>query len=213
MRENTNPYDIQQGIMTLRGFTDIKPSHIAIDTYETYQSNPKCWELGIDKLDGHSDYVITAEDLEQYMHVTTGLNGAAHYWEIIFPFAPVFDRLDTKYGVYIVSMYFDANETTHQIIFNDNQIYCFRRQLMDKVCIPCEDKKMFKKLELFMFFEIMFKDSVRANRIDEAMKYYKKMLQVVGLKSTVAGDPAYSTNPCSIENCPCTGGLCSCNHG
>jgi len=90
--------------------------------------------------------------------------------------------IKSPHGIYIVTAVMDVakNEATQMVILNDNQLYCYRRQLMEQTCIPCSDKRNFKRLETMMYYEIMLKDSIRLGRVDDAMKYYGRILRIIG---------------------------------
>jgi len=198
MLENTiqvsGPYNIEQGLLHVRSLK-VRPQFIFIDTYEDYLKDKDAYLF--EDPEAHSVAINCNEEApNQYEYVRTFSTGN-QLFEYVIPTADL--CLDTTHGVFIITISMGIGETNSQVIYNNNQIYCFRRHLMDKTCVPCTDDRDFKRLETLMYYELMFKESASAGRIEDAMKYYGHMLRILG-KDGRKACPA---------NLPCTACGCS----
>jgi hypothetical protein len=105
-------------------------------------------------------------------------------------------------GIFIVSLSdYDALDPTiswrYQILFDEPMLYCMRYKLMEQLCIPCEDVKQYRSLELFMFRELMFRDAVALGKVNDMVKWFNELTRIVGL-NTVTSCTTCTGNSCSI---------------
>lgn len=144
-------------------------NQIFIDTYEnknSYKSNNSA---------DHEFSFIIPNELVQTEITNTG------YIKYYIPAASL--ELHKYCEMYIVTAVFGPNVNESQIVYNTQQLYCFRLNLINNLCIPCYDKKNLDSLQVLMFREIMFKEAVGLSRIDDAINFYGKILNIRGIVS------------------------------
>jgi hypothetical protein len=138
------------------------------------------YNYGSSNIDDHSAYIKTNLFLSQHIYT-------ADYITYNIPSYCI--GLPKFTGVYIVNIVFKssvgveiiADNTT--ILYDPSIFYCFRSQLLNSLCPPCDNLRSYHKLELLMFREQMFKDSATIGNIDEAIAWFEEAIRVVGQKS------------------------------
>jgi hypothetical protein len=108
-------------------------------------------------------------------------------------------NVDKFSEMYIVTSIFGPNVNETQIVYNEQQLYCFRLKLMDNLCIPCSDKKHIDLLQVLMMRELMFREAVSLSRIDDAIRFYGKILTMKGVIPTI--EQMGSANPTGCPTC------------
>jgi hypothetical protein len=118
------------------------------------------------------DWVLTSNDVELYTKVIDG-----HYVYTIPAALLGLSRFD---GLYVVSCAFTDAYLYTNIVYDMDNLYCYRYELMKNVCVPCDDIHKYSKLIEFMFAEMMFRNTVNLARYDDALGYYGTLLSIVG---------------------------------
>lgn len=89
------------------------------------------------------------------------------------------DRIGEKRinGLYILTVIFDDGSIDRRIIYDLNELYCLRVKYLTKSCVSCDDKANFKMLTILMFREMLLRNAVNLNMIDESLNYYSDIFR------------------------------------
>ncbi|GHT69626.1 hypothetical protein AGMMS50239_36710 [Bacteroidia bacterium] len=154
----------------------------------------------VDLYKNSENYTSNDASKHSFAFIVNDMLGIAKYTktEIKYYLNCINFGLDKFSDMYIVTCELGPNVNESAIVYNSNMLYCFRLKLMDNICVPCTDAKNFALLETLMFRELMFREAVSLGRIEDAVKFYGKILSMQGHTTTNTG--------CG-GNC----GSCSCN--
>lgn len=76
-------------------------------------------------------------------------------------------------GLFILTIMFDDGTIEHRIIYDLNELYCIRVKYLTNCCNNCRDTANYKGLTVLMFREMLLRNTIALNMIEDALKYYK----------------------------------------
>lgn len=103
-------------------------------------------------------------------------------------------NLDRIVGLYILTIVYDDDTIEQKIVYDTNELYCIRMKYMEKVCNTCTDIANNRMLINLMFNEMLLRNSIALNLIDDSLKYYTDIYRPVCKNGIVS-------NKCSSGLC------------
>lgn len=80
-------------------------------------------------------------------------------------------------GMYILSVVYDDGSIEHAVAYDLNELYCLRLKYMTNCCDTCQDSASYKKLITLMFKEMLLRNAMGLNMVDESLKLYREIFR------------------------------------
>jgi hypothetical protein len=134
----------------------------------------------IDTFNNAANYKSNINHNHNYAVLTENILGLVTYTptEIIYeiPAANLGMRRFTEF--YIVTSELGPNVLESNVVQSDEFLYAIRFKLMVEIPVPCQDKSAYKRLCELSFRERMYRDAVRLGKVDDAIFFWGKILQM-----------------------------------
>lgn len=103
-------------------------------------------------------------------------------------------------GLFVLTIYYDNGNIENRIVYDLNELYCVRMNYIQNICNTCCDNKRERMLIVLMFREMLLRNSIAFNLVDDALKYYTEIFRPFCKKD-------HPVNKCLTGLC-CSGGSC-----
>lgn len=112
-------------------------------------------------------------------------------------------------GLYILSIIYDDNSIEHGIAYDLNELYCIRMRYITKCCNNCKDTANYKNLTVLMFKEMLLRNSISLNLVDDSIAYYTEIFRpfckgfssIKQCTNAVCSTNTCKNNLCKIDTC------------
>lgn len=150
----------------------------------------------LDTYDNRKNYLSNAANDHSYKFLKSELSPVVNSSKTTYSITNTMLEVSKITGLYILTVMYDDGTSEQKIIYDETEIYCVRIKYMSKICNTCSDIASNRMLINLMFNETLFKNSIKLDLIEDAIKYYTEIYRPVCKDGMVTN--SCSTGMCSI---------------